>query len=128
MLRISAHDDGESTNFTIEGKLTADTASELEGVWKAALEQKHSRPIVVKLAAVSFIDSESRELLTRMHRQGVRLIPTGCLMKAIVEQIETASPVNVGSHSHRDRQSGPAARRRRMLGAAEQLIMANDLL
>jgi hypothetical protein len=88
MLRINVHDDGKSTSFRIEGKLMADVAAELEGCWQAALEREPLRPLIVELAAVSFVDAESRELLTRMRRAGVRLVPTGCLMKAIVQQIE----------------------------------------
>ncbi|HKA17049.1 MAG TPA: hypothetical protein VKN18_01925 [Blastocatellia bacterium] len=89
MLRISVHDKGESTRFNIEGKLTAAVASELEGCWHAAQERQPLKPLVVELAAVSFVDSESRELLTRMRRCGVRFVPTGCLMEAIVDQIES---------------------------------------
>lgn len=92
MLRIGVHDESEATSFTIEGRLTAREASELEGVWQAAIARQPSRPIVVRLASVSFVDSGARELLTRMRRQGVKLIPTGCLMKAIVEQIESELP------------------------------------
>jgi len=89
MLRIIVRDKGEATSFSVEGKLTADVASELEGCWQAALERQPLKPLVVELAAVSFVDSESRELLTRMRRRGVSLLPTGFLMKAIVDQIET---------------------------------------
>jgi hypothetical protein len=88
MLKISVHDSGESVCFTVEGKLTADVASELEGCWQAALGRQPLKPLVVKLAAVSFFDSKSRELLTRMRRCGVRLVPTGFLMNALVDQIE----------------------------------------
>lgn len=88
MLRINVSDEGESTRFTIEGKLTGDVASELEGCWQAALERHPLKPLIVELAAVSFVDSESRELLTRMRGHGVRLVPTGCLMNEIVQQIE----------------------------------------
>ena len=89
MLRISVRDEGESTSFKVEGKLTVDVASELEACWRAALERQPLKPLVVELTAVSFVDSESRELLTRMRRRGVSLVPTGFLMKAIVDQIET---------------------------------------
>jgi hypothetical protein len=41
------------------------------------------------VAEVTFIDSEGRELLTRMRRQGARLVSAGCLMNAIVAEIET---------------------------------------
>lgn len=89
MLRIGIHDDGERTTFSIEGKLTVPSSIELEKCWH---EAKTSRPpgnIVVKLKSVTFIDSDSRELLKRMRRQGVKLLPTGCLMNSIVEQIES---------------------------------------
>lgn len=88
MLRIGVHDENESTSFTIEGKLTAPVATELENCWRAVIAADPLKSIVVKLAAVTFIDSECKELLARMRLQGVKLVPTGCLMKAIVEQIE----------------------------------------
>lgn len=88
MLRIGIHDDLESTSFTIEGKLTALGAIELEKCWQSAIAAEPLKSIVVNLAAVSYIDSECKKLLIRMRRQGVRLVPSGCLMKVIVEQIE----------------------------------------
>ena len=88
MLRISVHDENRSTGFAIEGKLTAPGAMELEKVWQAAIAARPLRPIVVSLVRVTFIDLEGKELLIRMRRQGVRLVPTGCLMTATVEQIE----------------------------------------
>jgi hypothetical protein len=88
MLRIGVHDENEAANLTIEGKLTAPVAMELERCWQTLIAVEPSRSVVVKLASVTFVDFECRELLTRMRRQGVKLVPTGCLMKAIVEQIE----------------------------------------
>ncbi|MFY9610153.1 MAG: hypothetical protein WAU45_16260 [Blastocatellia bacterium] len=88
MLRIGMHDESESTRFTIEGKLTAPFAAELEKCWRTVIAAEPSKSIVVNLASVTFVDSECRELLVRMRRQGVELVPTGCLMKAMVEQIE----------------------------------------
>ena len=107
MLRISVHDEGESTRFTIEGKLTADVAPELAGCWHAALERQPLKPLVVELASVSHIDSESRELLTRMRRSGVTVVPTGFMMKAIMDLIEAeiakergiSSPFSSGGES-----------------------------
>ena len=94
MLRIGVHDEGEATIFTIEGKLTMPSAIELEKCWREARAGRPLRSYVVKLATVTFIDFESRKLLTRMRVQGVKLVPTGCLMKAIVEQID--AQVNSG--------------------------------
>ena len=88
MLRIGIHDEGDLTTFSIEGKLTVPSAIELEQCWHEAKVARPSRNFVVKLTSVTFIDSESRELLTRMRRQGVKLVPRGCLMHSIVDQIE----------------------------------------
>jgi anti-anti-sigma regulatory factor len=100
MLRIGVHDDNKSTRFTIEGKLTGHGAAELERCWRTVMAAEPSKAIVVDLASVTFVDSECRQLLVRMRRQGVELVPTGCLMRAIVEQIEAevASDACVGEH------------------------------
>jgi hypothetical protein len=45
--------------------------------------------MVVDLTAMTFVDSDGRELLTRMRRQGAMLVSAGVLMNAIVEEIET---------------------------------------
>ncbi|MFY9553714.1 MAG: STAS domain-containing protein [Blastocatellia bacterium] len=88
MLRIGVHAENELTRFTIEGKLTGGSAAELERCWRTVVAAEPLKSIVVNLASVTFVDSECRELLVRMRRQGVELVPTGCLMRAIVEQIE----------------------------------------
>jgi anti-anti-sigma regulatory factor len=88
MLRIGVHNDSESASFTIEGKLTGRGAIELEQCWQTAIAGEPLKSVVVNLAAVTFVDAQCRELLIRMRRQGVKLVPTGCLMRAIVEQIE----------------------------------------
>jgi hypothetical protein len=88
MLRIGVQDDSESARFTIEGKLAGLGAIELERCWQRVRAAEPRKLIVVNLAAVTFVDAECRELLIRMRQQGVKLVPTGCLMRAIVEQIE----------------------------------------
>jgi hypothetical protein len=88
MLRIGVQNERDSASFTIEGKLTGLCAIELERCWQRVAAVEPLKSIVVNLAAVTFVDAECRELLIRMRRQGVKLIPTGCLMRAMVEQIE----------------------------------------
>jgi DNA-binding LytR/AlgR family response regulator len=91
MLRIETHHGPELTSFTVEGKLMGAWVRELETCWRTATATRPSKSILVNLAAVAFIDLQGRDLLTRMHRQGARLVPSGCLMKAIVEEIEAAA-------------------------------------
>lgn len=88
MLRIGVHDEIGSTGFTIEGKLTRTGVTELEKCWQTVITADSSKPIIVYLVRVNFIDAAGMELLIRMRRQGVRLVPTGCLMQTIVEQID----------------------------------------
>lgn len=71
---------------------------ELRGIWEAAIEREPLKPIVVKLAAVSFVDSECKDLLSRMYIQGVKLLPTGCMIRSIVAEIESAARGNA-AHS-----------------------------
>lgn len=89
MLRINSRDENELTTLTIEGKLAGRWVRELEQCWETAASSEPSRAIRVNLSSVGFIDTEGKELLTRMRKQGVVLVPTGCFMKVIVDQIES---------------------------------------
>lgn len=88
MLKITTHHEAQMTSFVIEGKLVGPWVKELEKCWESVLAADPSSVMLVNLAAVTFIDAEGRVLLTRMRRQGVRLLATGVLIKAIVAEIE----------------------------------------
>ena len=88
MLRITIHDQAGATSFVVEGKLVGPWVKELEKCWESALAADPSGAVLVNLASVTFIDSEGRALLTRMRREGVRLLSRGVLINAIVAKIE----------------------------------------
>lgn len=88
MLRIETQQGPTTTSFIIEGKLTGPWVNELEKCWQTATTVAPSRSIVINLVAVAYIDSQGRDLLIRMRRQGAEIVPSGCLMKAIVAEIE----------------------------------------
>jgi anti-anti-sigma regulatory factor len=88
MLRIDIREENDVTIFTVEGKLTKRTVKELEDCWKSALSSLPHRSIQVNLSAVTFIDSDGKQLLTLMRSHGAVIVPTGCFMKVIVEEIE----------------------------------------
>ena len=88
MLRIHIHRRDGATSFTLEGRLIGPWVKELEKCWQDAISAEPQSSILVNLATVSFVDSEGKELLTRMCRRGVRLASSGILMNAIVDQIE----------------------------------------
>ena len=88
MLRITTHNPAPMTSFVLEGKLVGPWVQELEKCWENALAADPSRAVLVNLAAVTFIDCAGRELLSRMRRQGARLLSNGVLINAIVAEIE----------------------------------------
>jgi hypothetical protein len=88
MVRIDTNYSTESTRFTVAGKLLGPWVIVLEDCWHPAVVERPGSEIMVHLADVTCIDAAGRELLTRMYRQGVTLMPIGLVMKAIVEEIE----------------------------------------
>ena len=104
MLRITIHDKPRVTSFIIEGKLVGPWVKELEKCCERVLATEPSSTMLVNLTAVTFIDYEGRELLTRMRRQGVRLESAGLVMNAIVGEIE-AEVEKENSHGPEDRRS-----------------------
>jgi len=101
MLRIDIHREPEATNLVVEGKLVGAWVNELEKCWQTCASSEPARPVLVNLCAVAFIDAEGKKLLTRMRQQGVKILPSGCLMKAIVEEIE--AEINAGAAMADDR-------------------------
>ncbi|HXG95312.1 MAG TPA: hypothetical protein VNN73_23455 [Blastocatellia bacterium] len=88
MLRITVYDQPLVTSFVVEGKLVGPWVKEMEKCWDRALAADPAKAMLVNLAAVTFIDSEGRALLSRMRRQGVKLLSRGVLINAIIAEIE----------------------------------------
>jgi ABC-type transporter Mla MlaB component len=88
MLRISVQTEGNVTALELEGKLSGPWVAELESCWRAAMAKAAGALIRVHLRAVSYIDAAGKELLAEMHRQGVELLASGCMTRAIVAEIK----------------------------------------
>jgi ABC-type transporter Mla MlaB component len=102
MLRITIHDELLVTSFVVEGKLVGPWVKELEKCWESVLAAYPSRSTLVDLAGVTFIDSEGRTLLTRMRRQGARLLSNGVLIDAMVAEIEAKEGQRAAECSKQD--------------------------
>ena len=87
MLRITITDQKKRLAFQLEGRLAGPWVRELELCWRGAKETKGEGLVEVDLTAVVFIDEDGKALLGRMHREGAKLVATGCLNKCIVEGI-----------------------------------------
>ena len=88
MLRIDSLNENELTTLNVEGRLVGPWVNELEQCWKKVVEVRPPQLVRINLSAVGFIDSEGKQLLCKMRKQGAVLVPTGCFMKSIVEEIE----------------------------------------
>ena len=86
MIRITTHDEHAITRFFLEGKLAGAAVRELERCWSAASANKAA--VSVDLTAVSFIDNNGKQLLTKMFAKGTRLVSKGLMAKCFIEEIE----------------------------------------
>jgi hypothetical protein len=89
MLRIYISEEKEALTLRLEGSLGGAWVGELEKCWQAMTASPPRAAITVKLAGLTFVDDQGKELLFRMRERGARLVPSGCLMRAIVEAIES---------------------------------------
>ena len=84
MLRITAKIEASETTFELEGKLAGAWVGELERCWR---ELGPGQALKVSLEAVTFIDSDGKKLLARLHQSGAELNASGCMNKCIVQEI-----------------------------------------
>jgi hypothetical protein len=87
MIRITIYDRPQETSILVEGRLVGLWVKALEKCWEIAQAADSSSAVRVTLAA-SVVDSQGRELLTRMRRCGVKLDSSGILTKGMIKDIE----------------------------------------
>lgn len=81
--------------LVVEGKLAGNSVAELEKCWEAAGAQGIQKPLVVDLTGCTFVDSEGRRLLARMHESGIGFVTSGIMCRCLVEEItQTETPNN----------------------------------
>lgn len=89
MLRITNEESGELTELRLEGKFAGAWVSEVEQTWQGIAQSKPGQSILVDLCGVTFVDSNGKLLLRRMHGQGARFRCCGPDITAIVQDIES---------------------------------------
>ena len=87
MLKITTLIHAESTTFKLEGRLAGPWVQELERCWDSVVGTMTTHPLIVDLSAVTYVDSDGKDLLKKIHRQGARLVASGCLTSCIVNEI-----------------------------------------
>jgi anti-anti-sigma regulatory factor len=87
MLKITTLMNAESTVLRLEGRLAGPWVQELERCWDSTVGTLTQHPLSVDLSAVTYVDSDGKDLLKKVHRQGAKLIASGCLTSCIVNEI-----------------------------------------
>ena len=98
MLRITAIENGDTTTYRLEGRLTGDWVREFERCWVAKKDTHVETKFKVDLADVEFVDEEGQVLLGRMLAEGVEFDPGNLFMTSVIAELtERASgaPQNV---------------------------------
>ncbi len=88
MLRITTSIRPDGTTVALEGRLAGPWMDELARAWKSLPAAQDARSVSVLLHAVTFVDPAGKALLRPMHAQGATLVASGCMMRALVEEIE----------------------------------------
>ena len=87
MLKITTLTNAESTALRLEGRLAGPWVQELERCWDSIVGTTTNHPLTVDLSAVTYVDSDGKDLLKKIHQQGAKLVASGCLTSCIVNEI-----------------------------------------
>jgi ABC-type transporter Mla MlaB component len=91
MLRVSATTRPGAATIMLEGRLAGPWVDEVRACWRRLAAARDAGSIRIDLEAVTFVDPTGKALLCAMHEQGAVLVASGCMTRAIVEEIETRS-------------------------------------
>jgi ABC-type transporter Mla MlaB component len=103
MLRISVTTPPGAATVALEGRLAGAWVDELRACWRALGATRDPSTIRVTLEGVTFIDTAGKALLWAMHEQGAVLVATGCMTRAILDEIRQTSLVHHGPSVEQER-------------------------
>jgi anti-anti-sigma regulatory factor len=90
MLRISITNESDITRFKLEGKLAHEWVHEAETAWAVLKSVNGKHKVLVDLVNVSFVDEDGAVLLANMRHDGAKLVGSGLIIAALIEEIEQA--------------------------------------
>ncbi|MBS1852244.1 MAG: hypothetical protein JST79_15150 [Acidobacteria bacterium] len=96
MLRITVENGSLTTRLKLEGKLAHEWVPEVEKAWAGLVVADWKRKLVVDLFDVSFVDDAGWKLLAEIHHSGARLVGSGPLISALIEEIESKENAESG--------------------------------
>jgi len=93
MLKITVVDTTTEQTLVLEGRLTEPDISALESTWENTRRTRGSRPCVVDLRNVTFIDESAETILLDMNTAGAEFIARGVANTYRLEQLGIKSKV-----------------------------------
>jgi hypothetical protein len=87
MLRITVEQQVALVLLILEGRLGGAWVEELRKVMARLGAEADGKRVVITLTSVSGVDEEGRELLARLHAQGISLVGTGLNANALIEEV-----------------------------------------
>jgi hypothetical protein len=91
-LQYYMHDGPGAFRFELAGRLNREGARRLDQDWRTASSVIGDRRLLVDMTFVTQVDEQGRDLITRWHRDGARLIANSKASRALAESI-------IGEHS-----------------------------
>ncbi len=87
MLRITIHDNAEMLRFHLNGELTGVWVRELALCWQTASSTLRDRTLQVDLRQTTEVDSEGRDLLSRLGTAGATFVANDDKMTTLIESL-----------------------------------------
>ncbi|GJL59469.1 MAG: hypothetical protein NPIRA03_23260 [Nitrospirales bacterium] len=87
MFRITSERSEAGLTIKLEGRLVGPWVSEFQHYWTSNRVAEDSDTILVDLRDMISVDERGKALLRQIYQHGGTLIASGCLTKAIVEEV-----------------------------------------
>jgi hypothetical protein len=102
-LQYYMHDGPSAFRFELAGYLNQEGARRLDQDWRTASSVIGDRTLLVDVTFVTHVDEHGRELITRWHRDGARLIANSKASRALAESIVGERALNEDDEPASDR-------------------------
>ena len=97
MLKISFSETPVEEKWILEGRISGAWVRELRASWMKNHQTDKKRACIVDLKEVTFIDKTGEGLLRVLCDEGAQVIPGGCYVRHIVEQLRAGRKRNVSN-------------------------------
>ena len=87
MFRVTMHDAPGTLTFQVEGRLVGPWVQEAERCWQRTVADQPRSAVRLDLTGVTMIDVAGKDFLAAAHSDGAELLASGCLMRALVDEV-----------------------------------------